>query len=312
MLPRHKSLAYSESDKLNLGYTLMAKDDAPLHTRDRTSRVSLFRRGKGREKTVADIDLQTGREIFTDPFPLALFNPVRVWDSLNVAVLEQAELARNGLFLNASESPAAAAFDILRTRVSQAMADRGWRRIGVTSPTHGCGKSFTAANLALALSRRPGSRTVLLDLDLRRPGLHRLFGLKPAGALRDFLDGSQPMESMFFRAGRGLALGLNADPVADAGDVLHAPETESALQALDTQLDPDVVVLDLPPALAGDDVIALAGKVDAVLIVADGTQTTAKEIRACERMFEGRIPLMGVVLNRAEERGLRQVRQGKG
>lgn len=312
MLPRHKSLAYSESDKLNLGYTLMAKDDAPLHTRDRTSRVSLFRRGKGREKTVADIDLQTGREIFTDPFPLALFNPARVWDSLNVAVLEQAELARNGLFLTASESPAAAAFDILRTRVSQAMADRGWRRIGVTSPTHGCGKSFTAANLALALSRRPGSRTVLLDLDLRRPGLHRLFGLKPAGALRDFLDGSQPMESMFFRAGRGLALGLNADPVADAGDVLHAPETESALQALDTQLDPDVVVLDLPPALAGDDVIALAGKVDAVLIVADGTQTTAKEIRACERMFEGRIPLMGVVLNRAEERGLRQVRQGKG
>lgn len=312
MQPRHNSLACTKRDTLNLGYMLMAKDDAPLHSRDRTARVSLFRRGKGQDRTVADIDLQTGREIFTDPFPLALFSPARVWDSLNVAVLEQAELARNGLFLNASESPAAAAFDILRTRVSQAMADRGWRRIGITSPTHGCGKSFTAANLALALSRRPGSRTVLIDLDLRRPNLHRLFGIKPAGGLREFLDGTQPLETMFFRAGRGLALGLNADPLPDAGDVLHARETESALEALDTQLDPELVVLDLPPALAGDDVIALAGKIDAVLIVADGGRTTAKEIRACERMFEGRIPLMGVVLNRAEDRGLRQMGHGKG
>lgn len=312
MLPRHKSLAYTESDTLNPGFMLMTKDDAPLHGHDRTSRISLFRRGKGRERTVADIDLETGREIFTAPYPLALFNPARVWDSLNVTVLEQAELARNGLFLNPSESPAAAAFDILRTRVSQAMAERGWRRIGITSPSHGCGKSFSAANLALALSRRPGSRTVLLDLDLRRPGLHRQFGIKPVGGLRDFLNGEQPLEAMLLRAGRGLALGLNADPMPDAGDVLHAPETENALQTLDTQLDPDLVVLDLPPVLAGDDVIALAGKIDAVLIVADGRQTTAREIGACERLLEGRIPVIGVVLNRAEDCGLRRMGQGKG
>lgn len=312
MLPRHNSLALMQEDTLNLGYTRMAKDDAHVHSRDRSNFVPLFRRGKGREKTVADVDLQTGREIFTDPFPLTLFNPARVWESLNVATLNEAELARNGLFLNPSESAASQSFDVLRTRVSQAMAERGWRRIGITSPTHGCGKSFTASNLALALSRRPGSRTVLLDLDLRRPTLHNLFGITPVGALRDFLDGSQPMESLFFRAGRGLALGLNSEAVRDAGAILHAQETENALQALDVQLDPDLVVIDLPPVLAGDDVLALSGKIDAVLIVADGSKTTAKEIKSCERLFEGRIPLMGVVLNRAEDRDLQKPRYGKG
>lgn len=290
----------------------MAKDEAQVHSRYRVPPVSLFRRGRGRHTAGADIDLQTGREIFSDPFPLALFSPARVWESLNNVALDEAKLNGNGLFLTPTESAASAAFDVMRTRVSQAMSERGWRRIGITSPTHGCGKSFTAANLALALARRPASKTVLIDLDLRRPNLHRLFDLIPNGALRDFLDGTQPMESLFVRAGRGLALGLNAEPVRDAGDVLHSSETTAALDALDTQLDPDLVVLDLPPALVGDDVIALAGKIDAVLVVADGTRTTAKEIRACEALFEGRIPLMGVVLNRAFDNGLQKLRRAKG
>lgn len=311
MTLQHNSLAVQGNDALDLGYSTMAKDDAHVHSRYRANPVSLFRPGRGRQRAGADIDLQTGREIFSDAFPLALFSPARVWESLNNVALNEAKLSGNGLFLTPTESAASAAFDVLRTRISQAMSERGWRRIGITSPTHGCGKSFTAANLALALSRRPNSRTVLIDLDLRRPNLHHLFDLKPTGALRDFLDGTQPMESLFVRAGRGLALGLNADPVRDAGEVLLSTETTAALDALDVQLDPELVVLDLPPALVGDDVIALSGKLDAVLIVADGTKTTAKDIRACEALFEGRIPLMGVVLNRAHDSGLSKMRHGK-
>lgn len=295
-----------------LGLSPMAEDDVVASRRDRPATVSLFRKGQNAERAPASDGLRLERDVFTDPYPLALFNPSRVWESLNAVTLNGDTLAGNGLFTNPDESPAGPAFDILRTRVSQAMAERGWRRIGVTSPTHGCGKSFTAANLALSLARRPGSRTILIDLDLRRPALHRMLGLTPLGALREFLEGTQPMESLFVRVGKSLAIGLNGEAASDAGDILHAPESKQALEAMDVQLDPEIVVIDLPPALVSDDVIAMGDKIDAVLIVVDGTRSTARDIRNTEALFEGRIPVMGIVLNRAEDTGLGRLRYGRG
>ena len=78
------------------------------------------------------------------------------------------------------------------------------------------------------------------------------------------------------------------------------------------QLDPEVVIYDLPPVLVSDDVLALAPCVDAVLLITDGTKTSPDEIRACERMLEGRIPLMGVVLNRAQDFAAGRYRYAKG
>ena len=310
-MARNDILAYYPQSTPDMGYLPMSDEGGTAFRRDRTGTASLFRPGKTAEREEAEADLRAAREVFSQTYPLALFNPARVWESLNAVTLNGDTLARNGLFTNPAESPAGPAFDVLRTRLLQAMAEKGWKRIGVTSPTHGCGKSFTAANLALALARRPGARVVLIDLDLRSPNLHDMLGLTPPGALRDFIDGSQPMESLFVRVGRSLAIGLNAAAVPDAGDVLQAPDTVQALEALDTQLDPEMVVMDLPPALMGDDVIGMAGKLDAVLIVADATRTTAAEIRACEELFKDRIPVMGIVLNKAQDRGLGRLRYGK-
>lgn len=244
------------------------------------------------------------------PLNLSPPNPDRVWESLNPVVLNEARLAGNGLFANPRQSPEVAHFDILRTRLLHAMQERGWNRIAITSPTHGCGKSFVAANLALSLARRPSSRTVLLDMELRQPALANLFGLPDIGPIREFLSGEQPLESHFRRVGRTLALGLNGTPVPSAAEVLHEPSTTDTLDAMLAQLYPDLVVIDAPPALVSDDVLALLPKVDAVLLIVDGTKTTAEEVRACERLFEGNCPLMGVVLNRAQDRGLRRYRYG--
>ena len=237
--------------------------------------------------------------------------PAKVWESLAPVSLDAAWLAGNGLFPNSSTDPAPVAFDILRTRILLAFQENGWRRIAVTSPTHGCGKSTVAANLALSLARRPGSRTVLMDLELRRPGLAAVLGIADPGPLRDFLTGSEPLESHFRRVGRTLALALNGGPVPDAAELLQAPDTMGALVAMMEQLDPEVVVYDLPPVLVSDDVIGFAPQVDAVLLVADGTQTTAEEIKACERLFEGRVPLLGVVLNRAQDVRTARYRYGR-
>lgn len=240
------------------------------------------------------------------PYPplalsLAAPDPARLWESLTTVGLDPEHLARNSLFPDAGDDAARRAFDVLRTRTAQAMAERGWRRLAITSPTAGCGKSFVAANLALSLARRPGSRIVLVDADLRRPRLADLFGVADPGPLRAMLAGEQPIESHLRRAGPSLALALNDAAAADAAEVLAAADTAGAMAAMVEALAPDTVVLDLPAALVGDDVLAALPLVDAVLIVADGTRTTAEDIRRTERLFEGRVPLLGVILNRAQD-----------
>lgn len=56
-----------------------------------------------------------------------------------------------------SDNPAAAAFDHLRNRLLHGLTQKGWRKIAISSPTHGCGKSTVATSLALTLARRPDS-----------------------------------------------------------------------------------------------------------------------------------------------------------
>lgn len=289
----------------------MSDDQSDSRHKSRPGVFSLFRPGQTPAMPPVTLDLATGREIFSAPLSPSLFSPERAWESLGPVVLDAEKLVGNGLFPYPSSDPAAAAFDILRTRLLHGLTARGWKRIAVTSPTHGCGKSFVATNLALSLARRPESRTVLLDLDLRRPQLADLLGQRDVAPLREFLTGEQPLESHFRRVGRTLALGLNGEAVQDASDLLHDPETALGLAAMQEQLDPEVVLYDLPPALVADDVLALAGQIDAVLLVTDGTRTTPEDIRACERLFEGQLPLMGVVLNRAQDRKIGRYRYGK-
>ncbi len=275
-----------------------------------TPGATLFRHGATDAPTPAT-DAQPVANLPVLSFRHNDLTPARVWESLAPVTLDAAWLDGNGLFPGSSTDPAPGAFDILRTRILLAFQENGWRRIAVTSPTHGCGKSTVAANLALSLARRPGSRTVLMDLELRRPGLATLLGLREPGLLRDFLTGTQPLESHFRRVGRTLALALNAGPVPDAAELLQAPDTTGALVAMLEQLDPEVVVYDMPPVLVSDDVIGFAPQVDAVLLVADGTQTTAEEVKACERLFEGRVPMLGVVLNRAQDVRTARYRYGR-
>lgn len=274
--------------------------------------VSVFRPGQTVNSAPVTLDLATGREIFQAPFAALASNPVKVWESLGPVTLDAQHLNGNGLFLHQSSEPAANAFDILRTRLLHGLTEKKWRRIAITSPSHGCGKSFVAANLALSLARRPASRTVLMDLDLRQPDLARQFGLKEEQMLAEFLNGDQPLESVFRRYGKTLALGLNSVAVEDASSALHDPETSAALDAMIEQLDPEVVIYDMPPALANDDLLALASCIDAVLLVTDGTKSSPNEIKACERMLEGQIPLLGVVLNRAQDFSAGRYRYSKG
>lgn len=237
-------------------------------------------------------------------------NAEKAWASLVPVTIFNHRVAEGGLFPDARQDPVTAQFDILRTQILQAIGERGWTRIAVTSPTHGCGKSLVAANLALSMARLPSARSVLIDFELRHPELANLFGIE-VGSLNEVLSGEQPFESHFRRMGDNLALALNGEAVPGAAETLLSPATGDTLLAVEEHLQPNVIIFDLPPALGSDDVLSILPMVDAVLLVTDATRTTAEDIRACERLFEDRIPLLGVVLNRANDKSHGRYRYGK-
>ena len=180
---------------------------------DKASRaVSVF--GARRRPVAHGLPVLSEPELRSALLPLR-HDPDRLWADLPAITLSPAVADVGHMIVTHREDPVGLLYDHLRTRLLQALQERGWTRVAVTAPTRGCGATLVAANLALALARRPSGRTVLIDMDLRAPSLAALFGVADPGRLRDVLTGAQPMESHFLRLGQTLALGLNGQAEPD-------------------------------------------------------------------------------------------------
>ena len=229
------------------------------------------------------------------------------WGALDDLTVDKAHLERNRIITATRDNPAHGAFDVLRTRLLQVLAQNNWRRVAITSPGKECGKTFTTANLAISLSRQENCRTLVVDLDMRRPSMHKILGVSDPGSIGDVLRGIAPADAHLRRmgtnpvnAGRNIAFALNDRPEPYASELLQDPRSEEALRAIEDRYQPDVMLMDLPPALSCDDVIAARTLFDGVLLVVGGGMTTEKEITEVERRLGNEIPILGMILNRAE------------
>ena len=185
--------------------------------------------------------------------------PEEAWEELRQFVPHPHTLEASKMIAGTRSDPAHVAFDVLRTRMTLALKERGWHRVGITSPTRGCGKSFTAANLAISFSRQEELRTVLMDMDMKNPTLARYLGAAGAGSISEFLSGGRSVESYFMRAapnsphiGSSLAVGLNEREEMFGSELIQYPTTEMAINEAQSLLDPDVMLFDLPPVLSSD------------------------------------------------------------
>jgi protein-tyrosine kinase len=226
------------------------------------------------------------------------------WDSLASVNEDPADLAGRARLVPSfgPGSAARTALDQLRTQMMRALRDNDWRRVGITSPGRGAGRSFISAGLATSIARLEGMRVLLIDGDLEDPGLAELFGVEAPGALEAFLSGRREALDQAVRLGPDLAVVLNDSPVASGSDLIQSPDAILALKALIDTLAPDVVIVDLPPLL--DQAIAQSWlpQLDAVLLISDGRTNTAQDIAECERLLEGQAPILGIAMNKTEDR----------
>ncbi len=198
------------------------------------------------------------------------------------------------------------AFDVLRTQVLQKMDEKGWRTLAITSPTLESGKTVVSINLAMSIAHHSQRTAMLVDFDLRRPRVASYLGLSRNPSLNEVLAGQAQLHEAMVNPGlpRLVVVPTNR-PVPKAAEVLSSQSVGALIEDLRDRYDDRTVIFDLPPMMAGDDVMSVLPRIDAVLMVIGNGNSTKSEIEESMR----HIPadrLLGVVLNKAEA----EVRRG--
>ncbi len=190
------------------------------------------------------------------------------------------------------------AFRCLRTNVRFSDVDRPRRVLLVTSTGPEEGKSTILANLAVSLAQA-GRRVLLVDTDLRRPSLHRLFALSKTAGLADVLAGDATLETAL----RATAVaGLDLLPCGtlppSPAELIESARLTQLISGLRGTY--DFVLMDSPPAGGLVDASLLSGLADGVLFVVEPRRFDARLMRAAVRQLDrAGARVYGVVLNKA-------------
>jgi capsular exopolysaccharide synthesis family protein len=224
--------------------------------------------------------------------------------------LDRRILEENRVLPQISDIAALRAYKILRTRLLRRLEANQWRSLAVTGVTAGEGKTLTAINLAIAMAQDVNTWVFLVDLDLQRPRVAEYLGIRPAPeaptkGLSDFLLGDATFDSITYSPGiERLAVVPNFQPLAQSSELLTSPRMAELMMALEAEAPRRIVIFDMPPVLASDDVLAFAPQIDGLLlVVAEGT-TARDSLRSAKEVLS-EMNLLGVVLNRSAERNER-------
>jgi capsular exopolysaccharide synthesis family protein len=212
-------------------------------------------------------------------------------------------LRRNRVISGTGDAGVVDAYRMLRTQVLQQMQAHGWKSLAITSPGPSEGKTLTAVNLALSLAMEVNHTVLLVDLDLRRPTVHRLFGYEPESGVADYLFSDMPMSKVLFTPSVERLVVLPGNTRWDnSSEMLSMPRTREMVEEITRRYPERIVLFDLPPVLMVDDALAFAPFVDAFLLIVEEGET-AKPALAQARELLKNANLLGTVLNKGEERG---------
>lgn len=210
------------------------------------------------------------------------------------------------------EHPMSAFAETLRSAKMAADLDRKGPRakiIGIVSTLPGEGKSTISMNFAELLAMQ-GSRTLLIDCDLRNPGSTRaLAGHADAGLVEVLTEGA-PMADLLLRSDKSSLVMLPAvvkRRIPHSSELLSSRAMEDLLASIETQY--DYIILDLPPLAPVVDARAIAGRVDAFIYVVEWGKTTRSVVRTTlQTDTEIAEKCVGVVLNKVDSEKMKLYR----
>lgn len=200
------------------------------------------------------------------------------------------------------DSPAAEQYKILREQIKRLRAEAGIRTFAISSPVKRDGKTMVAVNLAAALALDYEEKVLLIDGDLRDPGIHRYFNLQGSPGLADFLGSNRHpaikdlVQDTFLPSLRILPAGR---PSGFSSELLAKEKMSQAMEEIRKEFPGHQIVIDCPPVLSTPDPLVIARQVDGVLMVVRAGKTPRDYLmKALQSMNSDKV--VGVILNGAD------------
>jgi capsular exopolysaccharide synthesis family protein len=198
-------------------------------------------------------------------------------------------------------SPVAESFRGLRTNLVFSASEKALSTILITSPGPQEGKTTVAINLAAAFSQET-KLTLLLDCDLRRPELHKIFGYANDTGLSTKLLDQSVTNGGAILWNESLAVIPSGNPPPNPTELLASNKMTEILERLKKVA--EIVVIDSPPSIVSDAVV-LSAKVDGVIIVIHPGHThSGAALALTEQLRRANARVLGVVLNQISRKQL--------
>lgn len=178
-----------------------------------------------------------------------------------------------------------------------AQTQRGLRSVMIASALAAEGKTLTATNLSLTLSRSLNRRVLLIDGDLRRPTIHQMFGVNNDHGLIDTFSGSQNGRLPVVAVADNLWVLPAGRPTADPMSELVSDTMKQLVADAVAQF--DWVIVDTPPVALMPDANLLAAMIDAALLVISANTTPYPLVQKAVAAI-GPQRVLGIILNRAD------------
>ncbi len=215
--------------------------------------------------------------------------------------LDDAVLRENRIVTGLAPSAFTEAYSILRTQVLQRFKENHWNVLAVTSPGGGEGKTLTAINLAISISREVDYTVLLVDANLRHPWMLEHLGLSRRKGLSDYLTGDAPLPELLIQTNRveHLVLLPAGQPLANSAEMLNSPKMAELVREMKSRYHSRIIIFDLPPVLTSADALAFAPYVDAALLVIEEGLTQKQDVERAVELL-GNTNIVGTVLNKAE------------
>lgn len=186
-------------------------------------------------------------------------------------------------------------FRILRTNLQYSSLDKKYKVIVITSSNPGEGKTTISSNLALTLAEED-KKVVLIDCDLRRPYIHRIFKISNGNGLSQVLLGKKDFNIASTKYKENLTILTSGYIPPNPAEMLASDKMSKLLDNLREEF--DYIILDTPPVLLVTDSQILSTKADGTILVVKSEKTKKTEVKdSIELLKKVNANIIGTVLN---------------